>query len=143
LTDTLYKAGVAEGLKSVLYRRSQEEARTQLNQWIAQFESKAAQAIKCLENGFEDATAAFALPEKYRERLHTTNMQERRNEEVRRRERVIRISPNEHSAKRLIGCIWICRLIGNTARSIELYLQQYWDLTGGSFSMRYYLGKVK
>jgi putative transposase len=48
-----------------------------------------------LEGGFEDATAVFALPEKYRKRLRTTNMQERLNEEVRRRERVIRIFPNE------------------------------------------------
>lgn len=45
------------------------------------------------------------LPEKYRRRLATTNMQERLNEEIRRREKVIRIFPNEASAMRLIGAM--------------------------------------
>ena len=47
----------------------------------------------------------MALPEKYRKRLRTTNMQERLNEEIRRRERVIRIFPNDDSALRLIGAL--------------------------------------
>jgi putative transposase len=49
--------------------------------------------------------AVMALPEKYRKRLRTTNMQERLNEEIRRRERVIRIFPNDESAWRLIGAL--------------------------------------
>ena len=47
----------------------------------------------------------MVLPEKYRRRLATTNMQERLNEEIRLRERVIRIFPNEASATRLIGAM--------------------------------------
>jgi len=47
----------------------------------------------------------MVFPEKYRRRLATTNMQERLNEEIRRRERVIRIFPNEASAMRLIGAL--------------------------------------
>jgi len=47
----------------------------------------------------------MALPEKYRKRLRTTNMQERLNEEIRRREWVIRIFPNDASALRLIGAL--------------------------------------
>ena len=49
--------------------------------------------------------AVMALPEKYRRRTRTTNMQERLNEEIRRRERVIRIFPNDDSALRLIGAL--------------------------------------
>ena len=49
--------------------------------------------------------AVMVLPEKYRKRLRTTNMQERLNEEIRRRERVIRIFPNDASALRLIGAL--------------------------------------
>ncbi len=52
-----------------------------------------------------DGSFSLALPEKYRLRLRTTNMQERLNEEVRRRERVIRIFPNASSALRLIGAL--------------------------------------
>ena len=49
--------------------------------------------------------AIMVLPDKYRKRLRTTNMQERLNEEIRRRERVIRIFPNDESALRLIGTL--------------------------------------
>ena len=54
---------------------------------------------------FEDVTAVLALPERYRKRLRTTNGMERLNEEIRRRERVIRIFPNRESAVRLIGAL--------------------------------------
>jgi len=49
--------------------------------------------------------AVMALPENDRKRLRTTNRQERLNEEIRRRERVIRIFPNDASALRLIGAL--------------------------------------
>ena len=58
-----------------------------------------------METGFDDATAVLGLPEKYRKRLRTTNSVERLNEEVRRRERVIRIFPNRESVVRLIGAL--------------------------------------
>src|SRR5258708_35135485 len=58
-----------------------------------------------LEAGFDDATAVLALPEPYRRRLRTSNAMERLNEEVRRRERVIRIFPNRASALRLLGAV--------------------------------------
>lgn len=49
--------------------------------------------------------AVMTLPEKYCKRLRTPHMQERLNEEIRRRERVIRIFPNDESALRLIGAL--------------------------------------
>lgn len=58
-----------------------------------------------LEDMFEDVTAVLSLPERYRKRLRTTNGMERLNEEIRRRERVIRIFPNRESAIRLIGAL--------------------------------------
>ncbi|NLA26442.1 MAG: IS256 family transposase, partial [Firmicutes bacterium] len=54
---------------------------------------------------FDDATAVMALPEPYRKRLRSTNILERLNQEVRRRERVIRIFPNRESAIRLLGAL--------------------------------------
>ena len=56
-----------------------------------------------LENGFADATAVLELPKRYRTKLRTTNSLERVNEEIRRRERVIRIFPNRESSLRLLG----------------------------------------
>ena len=49
--------------------------------------------------------AVMTLPDKYRKRLRTTNMQERLNGEVKRRTNVIRIFPNDDSALRLIGAL--------------------------------------
>jgi transposase-like protein len=61
--------------------------------------------METLEAGFDDATAVLALPEPYRRRLRTSNGRERLNEEVRRRERVIRIFPNRASVIRLLGAV--------------------------------------
>ena len=62
-------------------------------------------AMETLDRGFDDATAVYALPEAYRKRLRTSNLIERTNEEIRRRERVIRIFPNTASMTRLIGAL--------------------------------------
>jgi transposase-like protein len=43
------------------------------------------------------------LPEKYRRRLRTTNGLERLIQELRRREKVVRIFPNDESTWRLLG----------------------------------------
>ncbi len=61
--------------------------------------------MQILEMGFDDATAVLMLPKKYRRRLRTTNAVERLIEEIRRRERVIRIFPNRESAIRLSGAL--------------------------------------
>ena len=72
---------------------------------LEKFSPKAPKAMDILEKGAEDALAVLALPEYYRRRLRTTNSVERLNEEIRRRERVIRIFPNRASAERLIGAL--------------------------------------
>lgn len=54
-----------------------------------------------------DVMAVMGLPLKYRKRLRTTNSIERLNEEIRRRERIIRIFPNVESVMRLIGALLI------------------------------------
>lgn len=80
-------------------------ARKFLEETLSAYEGKAPQAMKRLEAGFDDAVAALALPDPYRQRLRTTNGLERLNEEIRRRETVIRIFPNEASALRLLGAL--------------------------------------
>lgn len=92
-------------LRAILEAPDIDTARLLLNQTLEAFEKKAPKAMQILEMGFDDATAVLVLPEKYRRRLRTTNALERLNEEIRRRERVIRIFPNRESAVRLIGAV--------------------------------------
>jgi transposase-like protein len=125
-TPHKHKAEVAEACKLVLYSRSKAEARTQLQAFVERFEGKAAKAVECLERGFEEATAVLAMPEKYRKRLRSTNMQERLNEEVRRRERVIRIFPSEQSALRLIGAL-LAETNERWSERLYLDMQAYWE----------------
>lgn len=84
-----------------------ETARGLLNETIEAFGARAPKAVERLEAGLEDAMAVMALPERYRKRLRTTNGVERLNQEIRRRERVIRIFPNEESTVRLIGAVLV------------------------------------
>ncbi len=82
---------------------TKDEARAIKNEIMDTFEKKAPKSMDCLEEGFEESLTILSFPRKYRVRLRSTNSQVRLNEEVRRRERVIRIFPNEDSAIRLIG----------------------------------------
>ena len=104
-SSTKLRGEVAAAAKLVFQAADMTEARRRLAEFVEQFGKGAAKAVACMEAGFEDAMAVMTLPEKYRKKLRTTNMQERLNEEVRRRERVIRIFPNDESALRLIGAL--------------------------------------
>ena len=82
-----------------------ETARRILDLVVQEFETLAPKAVERLEAGFEDAMAVMALPEPIRRRLRTTNVLERLNREIRRRERVVGIFPNEEAALRLLGAV--------------------------------------
>ena len=99
------KDDVYTRVRAILDAPDNETARLLLSQTIETYEDKAPKAMRILETGFDDATAVLVLPEKYRKRLRTTNSVERLNEEVRRRERVIRIFPNRESVIRLLGAL--------------------------------------
>lgn len=104
-TPRRHRAEVAAYAKRVFQANDIAEARQHLAAFVAHFEKSAPKAVACLEDGFEDALSVIVLPEQYRQRLRTTNMQERLNQEIRRRERVIRIFPNAESALRLVGAL--------------------------------------
>lgn len=104
-TPSRHKAVVGEGLKRIFRAETAAEARERCAEFAEAMAGKAPKAVACLEDGLEDALAVMALPVKYRRRMKSTNMQERLIQEVRRRERVIRIFPNEDSALRLVGAL--------------------------------------
>ena len=92
-------------LDRVLEAESQQEAVRRFEKEGDELREEAPGAVETLQDGLFDATAVLALPEKYHRWLRTTNMLERLIQEVRRREKVIRIFPSKDSAWRLVGAL--------------------------------------
>ena len=104
-TPKVLQEEVHRRVRAIFEAPDRETARLLLAAFSAEYQHRAPAAVAVLERGFEDATAVLALPEPYRRRLRTTNAVERLNEEVRRRERVIRIFPARESVIRLLGAL--------------------------------------
>lgn len=104
-TPKAYRERMHEVLDALLQAPSCGKAREELDRALEELEGKADRALDVLEEGFADVTTVLTLPGKYRRRLRTTNMLERFIEELRRREKVIRIFPNRRSAWRLVGAL--------------------------------------
>lgn len=106
---------------------NKETARKLANTLIDTYQDKAPNAMDCLENGLDGGLSVLQLPERYRKRLRTTNLAERMNEEIRRRERVIRIFPSEKAAQRLIGAL-LADIYEEWQAGIRYFdMSEYWD----------------
>lgn len=92
-------------LKSLYEADDRDTAVILKDNMISRFKQEAPKAADLLEESFDDVLAVLNLPFSLRRRLRTTNGIERLNEEIRRRERVIRIFPNEDSLYRLLGAL--------------------------------------
>jgi transposase-like protein len=93
--------------KSIYDAPTQKVARQIKEEFIKQYEhdKKYEKAIKALDDGFEDTVQYYAEPPETHKHIRSTNVLERLNSEIRRRERVIRVFPNQQSAFRLIGAV--------------------------------------
>jgi putative transposase len=108
--NALPKKGIEKeklGLKRIFEAVSVEDARTFKDEFLSSFgdNPKLEKAIRILEDGFEDTIQYLNEPVKFQQYIRSTNSLERLNQEVRRREQVIRIFPNTQSAFRLIGAV--------------------------------------
>ncbi|UYG93631.1 IS256 family transposase [Cytobacillus firmus] len=108
--NALPKKGIVDeklGLKRIFEAVSVEDARLFKEEFQERFGNnhKLEKAIQILEDGFEDAIQYLNEPVKFQQYIRSTNSLERLNQEVRRREQVIRIFPNTQSAFRMIGAV--------------------------------------
>lgn len=94
-------------LKEIFKAPTSEISRILKQEFIEKFEddNRYAKVIEKLDSGYEDAVQFYAEDPDTHIHIRTTNVLERLNSEVRRRERVIRIFPNVASAFRLIGAV--------------------------------------
>ena len=97
-----------EAVKAIFKFTDIELARTAKNALVGEYiyQPKYTKACEILDNGFEDAFQYTVIGNSHN-RLKSTNLLERLNQEVRRREKIIRIFPNRTSANRLIGAVLI------------------------------------
>lgn len=98
---------IEEMLEDIFEADDQNQARDQFQKFEEEFADKAEDCVETLREGLEDVISVLALPDKYRKRIRSTNMVERLIQEVRRREKVIRIFPNKQSAWRYAGAVLV------------------------------------
>lgn len=91
---------VFEAVKIEDMRNFKEELMSQYSE-----NTKYEKALAIFDEGFEDTIQYMDHPEEIRPHIRSTNCLERLNQEVRRREKVIRIFPNTQSAFRLVGAV--------------------------------------
>lgn len=68
-------------------------------------ESRLDKAARILEAAGEEFLTAFGFPSAHRRKIHSTNLVERLNREIKRRTRVVGIFPNEQGLIRLAGSV--------------------------------------
>jgi transposase-like protein len=96
---------IADHLKTILYAHERKTAKKLADEFIERYEKTHKNVVRCFQSGFESAITVLSYPAEYRQRLRTTNLAERVNEEIRRRQKVLRIFPNEASAIRIVGAL--------------------------------------
>lgn len=123
-----YQAALGVQLREVLHAESMEEARQKKKALAEEYDDCCEKAMQILDEGFEDAMNVMSLPLKYRTTLRTSNLLERENQEIRRREKVIRIFPNAESAERLLGAVLMDHHDDWKGKSRVFEMKTYYEL---------------
>ncbi len=127
VTPRHLRGEIANKLKLIFIAEDEKTARQLARDLIESHEKKCEKSMNVLEDGLDNALTVLNFPSRYRKRLRTTNLAERMNEEIRRRQRVIRIFPNEESAERLVGAL-LNEFYEEWQQGIRyLDMAEYWD----------------
>lgn len=118
---------VKERLREIYTAMNPQKAKAFKDETMERLMHIAPKAAELLDDSFDDITAILVLPTKYRTKLRTSNLIERMNEEIRRRERSIRIFPNEASVIRILGTV-IMEMHEKWASSkLDFDMEEYFD----------------
>jgi len=127
LSSRQLRKEMASRLRLVFKAEDKATARKLAHDIQEDYANKASKAMSCFDRGLEDAITVLQYPPRYQKRLRTSNLAERVNEEIRRRQRVIRIFPNEAAAERLVGA-WLADLHEQWQTSVKYFdMQEFWD----------------
>ena len=101
------KTEAASALKAVFSERDPELVRAMYRKAIDVFSARSRHAGELLEDAETDVLAYLDFPYTHHIRLRTNNVQERANEEIKRRTKAIGVFPSVESLKRLVGSVLI------------------------------------
>ena len=126
IVEALPKKGSEDAislLKSMFAAEKMDALRSLKDIFFKTYEEnpKYQKALAILDEGFEDSIQYMNFPIAHRKSIRSTNSVERLNEEIRRRERVIRIFPNTQSAFRLISAVLISYVDSNKYWNRKLF----------------------
>ncbi len=96
---------VSQDLRNFFNTSHDHEARRLLTQLVTKYRCSAPDLSRWLETDVPEGLTVFELPSTHRRRLRTTNMLEHTNQEIKRRNRVAALFPNEASLLRLVSAI--------------------------------------
>ena len=93
---------VFDYLDDILKADSTAKAHSLANSMIAAYEDKSPKLVEYLTNNLGDVMSFISFPEKHHRKIHSTNLVERFNKEVKRRTKVVGAFPSEGSVLRLL-----------------------------------------
>lgn len=101
------KAVATAAMKAVFAERDPRLVRAAYRQAAERIAQLKARAGELLEDAEADALAYLDFPYEHHVRLRTSNVQERANEEIKRRTKVVGVFPSAESMMRLVGSVLI------------------------------------
>lgn len=93
---------VMDDLNDVLIAKDIQEAHSVGHAMIATYETKLPKLVKYLEDNLGDVMTFLAFPKRHHRKIHSTNVLERFNKEVKRRTKVVGAFTSEGSVLRLL-----------------------------------------
>lgn len=99
------KADMAEAVRLIFDQPSHQSAAFQLHHLVEKLEKTYPDAASLLVDAEQDILAYKSFPKEHWRRIHSTNLLERVNKEVKRRTKVVGVFPNRPSVIRLVGSI--------------------------------------
>lgn len=101
------KAPVASSIRAIFNAPDRHEADRLLKKAVESYAEMAPKLAEWMEHNIPEGLTVFALGERHRRRLRTSNVIERLNRELKRRTRVATLFPNEASLLRLVSAVLV------------------------------------
>jgi transposase-like protein len=115
------KSKVASDIAVIFNADSHAHAEERLRAFIETYRESQPKLAAWAEENLPEGLAVFALPEKHRKRMRTSNACETLNSQIKRRTRVVGLFPNEASLLRLVTAVLI--EISDTWETGKAYLK--------------------